>query len=301
MDVSVRTRLLVVASSAALGLIVATCGGSKPADSDPPPTTAANPAPAGASVSATPTPAATALPGMSCGLPAVSKTSDSCERQSTGDFIPQVDGAIQKTMADHPDIFDGGTILDLGRFRTYVIKNVEARGLCAQWDEDRSGHRELMVKNSNGYSEQYHIETSGGQVRMGEGAYRATCLPANFPVNPQPLAPRGDCALPSSREFACDRMTNPKFLGLMEQTYDEIARARTDLVRGDELVGNPNDYYDEVIKRFRARGFCAIFDGEEIALKNTNDFSEQYHVLTSFGLVRRGGGEYRATCGPAAF
>ena len=298
MDVSVRSRLYLLASSAAIGLIVATCGGSKPADSPAAPDV---PPPAPAAVAAAPAAASTPLPGMSCGQPAVARTADRCERQEDGDFIPQVDAAIQKAMSQHPEIFDGGTILDLGRFRTYVIRNVEASGLCAEWDLDRGGHRELMVKSNNGFSEQYHIETSGGQVRMGLGAYRSTCYPANFPVNPQPLAQRGDCALPSSREYACDRMNNPVWVNLMEQTYDQIAAARPDLVRGDDLIGDPNAYYDEVIKRFRARGFCAIFDGEEIALKQTNDFSEQYHVLTSFGKVRRGGGQYRATCGPAAF
>jgi hypothetical protein len=297
MYVSSRSRLGLVVSVAAVGLIVVKCGGDKPADSAAPPAT--GPAPA-AAIASTPTPAASPLPGMSCNLPAVSKESDSCVREATGDFIPQVDAAIQKTMSQYPQYFDGATILDLPRFRVAVLNNVQASGLCVQWDADRDGHRELMVKNSNGYSEQYHIETSGGQVRMGEGAYRSTCHPANFPVNPQALGQRGDCALPSSREYGCDRNSS-RFLGLIEGIYDDIARARPDLVQGDDLVGDPNKYYDEVISRLKAKGYCAVFDGEEIALKNTNEFSEQFHVLTSFGKVRRGGGEYRVTCAPAAF
>jgi hypothetical protein len=37
---------------------------------------------------------------------------------------------------------------------------------------------------------------------------------------------------------------------------------------------------------------------EEIALKNTNDFNEQYNIWTSGGYVRR---SYITTCFPAQF
>ena len=48
-------------------------------------------------------------------------------------------------------------------------------------------------------------------------------------------------------------------------------------------------------------GYCAFYDGEELAIKNTNDFSEQYDISTSQGYVRQGDGSYRATCWPAWF
>jgi hypothetical protein len=44
-----------------------------------------------------------------------------------------------------------------------------------------------------------------------------------------------------------------------------------------------------------------IFDGEEVAVKNTNDFSDQYDIITSNDFVRWGDGAYAATCEPAAF
>ena len=48
-------------------------------------------------------------------------------------------------------------------------------------------------------------------------------------------------------------------------------------------------------------GLCALDDGIEIAVKNRNDFNEQYNVLTSSGFVRWGAGAYISTCRPAWF
>ena len=291
--ISVRIAL------AAGGIMLTTCGGDKPADSTPPVTqTIAAPVPAAA---ATPIATATPLPGTSCNLPAVTREADRCTRESSGVFIPQVDDAIARLMSQRPDIFAGTAIRDMPAFRVGVLQNLEAAGLCAQWDADREGHREIMVKNANSFSEQYHIEQSNGQVRTGLGAYRATCYPANFPISPEPLPARGDCKLPSSREYGCDRLEAPQFLGLMDATATEIARSRPDLVRDGYVVGDVNVYYREMTDRLIAKGYCAVFDSEEIALKNANDFSEQYHVVLSSGRQRLGLPSYRSTCRPAAF
>ena len=38
------------------------------------------------------------------------------------------------------------------------------------------------------------------------------------------------------------------------------------------------------------RGYCAIYDGEELAVKNSDDFNEQYDILSASqrGALRRG-------------
>jgi hypothetical protein len=295
MSMSSRSRFNKVALAVLLSV---SCGGSgdKPSDSTPPvtqpPVAAATAAP-----SVTPTP----LPGMQCNVSGVSKPSDNCNRESEGQFVAQVDAAIARVRSENPDLFDGAIIRDRALFRV-LMYNALSRysGLCVQYDEDRDGHAEIMLKNTNNFSEQYMVELSSGAVRGGSGAYRATCYPANFPVNPAPLPQRGDCSLPSSRNYGCDRVT-PTLLHIVERTADEIVAARPDLVRGDAVLGNPNDYYNEMVNRLRGKGFCAIFDGEEINLKNSNDLSEHYHVITSWGALRRGTGAYRTTCRPAAF
>lgn len=292
-----RSRLVRAPWTVALSLALVSCGGDKPSDSTPPATQP--PAPAATAVA---TPTGTPLPGTSCNVPPVTRTADRCEREAQGDFVPQVDAAIQKLMAEQPGIFDGVRIKDLGRYRVGVLRNVEAAGLCAQWDDDRNGHRELMVKNTNGYSEQYHIEVSDGTARSGPGAYRATCYPANFPVNPQPLGQRGDCKLPSSRDYGCARDgSGPQFAGLMDAIADELSRERTDLVRDGWLVGNWSEYENAVVKKLLDRGYCAVFHVEEVSVKNTNDFSEQYKLAYSWGQLRRGTDSWRATCRPATF
>jgi hypothetical protein len=60
-------------------------------------------------------------------------------------------------------------------------------------------------------------------------------------------------------------------------------------------------YHALVVQNLQEAGFCAVFDGEEIGVKNTNDFNEQYQVMSSFGYSRWGGGAYRSTCYPAWF
>jgi hypothetical protein len=60
-------------------------------------------------------------------------------------------------------------------------------------------------------------------------------------------------------------------------------------------------YYAGVLTHIRAQGACAIFDGEEIAVKMTNEFSDQYKIMTSSGHVQTGPSVYRATCRPPAF
>jgi hypothetical protein len=60
-------------------------------------------------------------------------------------------------------------------------------------------------------------------------------------------------------------------------------------------------YIDGLLKNLRGMALCAVFDGEEIAIKNKNAFSDQYAVISSTDYSRWGIGSYRATCRPASF
>jgi hypothetical protein len=292
-----RSRSVRVSSLAALTFVLATCSGDKPTDSTPPDTQP----PAPAATATTAPAAATPLPGMSCNLPAVTVEATHCPREGSANHGHAVDAAIQRAMSQRPDIFSGNQILDIPLYRVLVHDNLKAAGYCVQWDADREGHREIMVKDVNTYSEHYTISASNGTVRSGFGAYRATCYPANFPVNPQPLGQRGDCAMPSSREYGCDRTGGAKFAGLMDEVVAQIEKNRTDLVRDGWMVGSWDAYHEQIIAGFKSRGYCAIWDGKEIAIKNNNDFSEQYQAQYSWGQLRRGDQAWRSTCKPAAF
>ena len=78
------------------------------------------------------------------------------------------------------NVGEGGfKVLNPDAYYAGVIRNLEARDFCAGYD-----FAELQVKNSNSFSEQYDIMLASGHIRRGAGAYRATCAPANFPLDP---------------------------------------------------------------------------------------------------------------------
>jgi hypothetical protein len=70
---------------------------------------------------------------------------------------------------------------------------------------------------------------------------------------------------------------------------------------GGWRVRDPERYHWGVAEILNERGLCATYDGEEIAVKRSNSFSDQYDIHLSTGHVRRGPGSYRATCRPAWF
>jgi hypothetical protein len=118
----------------------------------------------------------------------------------------------------------------------------------------------------------------------------------------------GGCGLPPGNpDHSCKR-TSPAFLGDVFTAIDRVVDAYPDLfIRSDRACGNcykirdHQRYVEAVEVEMRAMGYCAHYDGEELAVKNTNDFSEQHDISTSGGYIRRGDKVYRATCWPAWF
>lgn len=102
-------------------------------------------------------------------------------------FLADVEAAIDTLAQDRPDIFDLGQLAGPGGFKVVkvdeyydgVVRNLVGMGFCANFDL-----REIQVKNSNDFSEQYDVLLSTLHVRRGQGSYRATCSPAIFPVDP---------------------------------------------------------------------------------------------------------------------
>ena len=70
------------------------------------------------------------------------------------------------------------------------------------------------------------------------------------------------------------------------------------LGEGSWKVLDHQAYVNAVVDALHAQGICAKDDNEEIAVKNTNQFHEQYNIYTSGGYVRRA---YITTCIPAQF
>jgi hypothetical protein len=153
-------------------LAVAACGGSEA----PAPITAPTPPPSPEPSAAPP------VAAFTCPLPALPDLHNTCPK-----LTPQhwqiVENGIQKTIQDHPELFDfndelgGGSwkVKDREKYINFTIDNIHAQGVCA-----RAETEEIQVKTTNDFNEQYNIWVSSGHVRHGPGAYITTCFPAQF-------------------------------------------------------------------------------------------------------------------------
>ena len=171
------SRLAPLAALAAATLAVVACVSSTPPSL---------PDPAAAAGTPTPAPSPTPVnPRLACGV--ARGTGDgsehSCPRQ-TSNFLPQVDAAINRVVAKHPELFDldslrgngGYFVKNVDEYYRQVVQELGDTGLCALVD----GGGEIAVKRNNDFNDQYHIMISAGFVRRGEVSYRATCYPAWF-------------------------------------------------------------------------------------------------------------------------
>jgi hypothetical protein len=128
-----------------------------------------------------------------------------------------------------------------------------------------------------------------------------TAKPTNAPNNQPPAASACSLGRGNGDGESCPR-PGSALVDDMDAAQNRVARKRPDLFSGDRIpIEKWNAYYAAVIVELQAMGYCAIFDGHDIAVKNTNAWNEQFHIVASSGLPRKGEGSYRATCTPAWF
>jgi hypothetical protein len=120
---------------------------------------------------------------------------------------------------------------------------------------------------------------TGATCALGKGDVDARCA-------------RGSARLLPDVEAAIDRAVkaHPQFFN----TQEEISA-------GSYRVLDARGYLDAVVAELGAAGFCAALLGDQLQVKNGQDFSEEYDIITSSGFVRRGAGSYVKACSPAAF
>jgi hypothetical protein len=70
---------------------------------------------------------------------------------------------------------------------------------------------------------------------------------------------------------------------------------------GSFKVLDRDRYIKSVVANIHAQGICAREEVEEIQVKNSNAFNEQYNIWVSSGHVRHGPRSYITTCFPAQF
>jgi hypothetical protein len=96
----------------------------------------------------------------------------------------------------------------------------------------------------------------------------------------------------------------PRLGAYVDAAIDKAMRDHPDLFDFNDLAGpSPRvrdraRYHEVVAGNLVQSGVCTIIEAEEIAIKNVNDFNEQWNVHTSSGYVRR---KYVTTCSPSWF
>jgi hypothetical protein len=123
-----------------------------------------------------------------------------------------------------------------------------------------------------------------------------TPTPVAVPTPEPPLSTSCE-RLPLGSATAACRGEAASFFAEVVDAIDTLKSERPEYFRGDTVL-NRGGYYVGLIRVLDREGLCAAYDGEELAVKNTNDFSDQYKVLTSWNEIRR---VYMVTCTPAVF
>ena len=134
----------------------------------------------------------------------------------------------------------------------------------------------------------------------------------NNPGEPAPPPPGGggSCALPPGQWNENCSMQSQTFLNRVEAAIDEVTAAHPQFFNKNRTRGgcgncfqvvDPTGYVNAVARAITRNGVCGYYDGEELAVKNSNQFNDQYDILTSDNFIRRQGGSYRSTCRPAWF
>lgn len=151
-------------------------------------------------------------------------------------------------------------------------------------------------------------------------------LPTPVPTprpTPTPVPPPGDpgpapdpvpppttngCGLaPQSPAHSCVYGV-PQFAGDIESAIDQVINTKPQFFDMNDQRGyraprvlNEQGYTNTLVAVLGQKGYCSKYDGEEVAVKTSQGFNEQYDILTASGYVRRGPGAYRSTCNPAWF
>jgi len=131
--------------------------------------------------------------------------------------------------------------------------------------------------------------------------------PTPAPTAPPPAG--GSCSLPPSTNpnGPCTMGSN-SFLGEVEQAITRVTEQQPGIFDFNNTkcancyyVKNPGKFTSAVVANLSAAGLCAFYDGEELGVKNSNSFNDQYDILVASGHIWRGPGSYRSTCRPAWF
>ena len=130
---------------------------------------------------------------------------------------------------------------------------------------------------------------------------QATPTPTPFPGSIGAFA----CKIPPSvgNTNVCP-ILKPQFSDVVNAAIDRTLNEHPELFNFNDLAGSSprvldqQKYLTAVASNLVQAGYCTVIEKEEIAVKNSNDFNEQWNVYAAAGFVRR---KYVTTCSPSWF
>ena len=142
----------------------------------------------------------------------------------------------------------------------------------------------------------------GGEPTPAAPTPTPTPPPAPAPAPTPTPTPGYNCPLPASEnpnnncEKGVARLTEVNLaIDALLTKHPELFNF-SDLSGGNPKVVNITRYYQEIQEELGNFGICTKITPEEISVKISNDYSEDWIVLTSGNYVRR---RYQGTCTPA--
>ncbi len=304
-------RLTTVAGALTLAVLLVACGSDKggsknPTSASTPPPTAATPAPTPTPTPTQPTPPPSFGGGTtaSCSRLTVGTGTDKNCRQESGLVYRD---ALESAVASAPgEAVDGNEVVWIGGYFDHIVKTLDAQGICAVQEGDN-----LFVRGvGDDFNEYYDVLTSKGDI---SARYTNTCRPpVATPQPPVPVVRDPQCKLAASLETYCTEDGNGLFGEIMHDSIEALvsedrARATPIIFDFDSRLGGTQDgwriidaekYHQGVVDKLHAQGFCAWWDGEDIQVKNSNDFSEHYDIYKAEGYRIQ---LYGGICRNAAF
>lgn len=139
---------------------------------------------------------------------------------------------------------------------------------------------------------------------------KPTPVPTPTPVStPEPPPTGSSCSLPASNPANPACTFDPARLeGDVEAAMTQVTQSHPQYFNFKDtrcgncyLVLDIDGYIREVQRALAGRGVCSYWDGEELAVKDSNAASEQYDVLLASNHMRRAPGAYRGVCRPSWF
>jgi hypothetical protein len=139
-----------------------------------------------------------------------------------------------------------------------------------------------------------------------------TQTPGGNPT-PNPTPDPGSTPPPSSQSCApapapgnekCPREGSSEFLSVVESAYDSLIAKHPAWFSGSgssiKVKISEHDWTWAVVDEIRRKGYCAGLYAEEVSVRTSRAYSENFDVITSALTIRRGQGAYTSTCTPAS-